>query len=30
MNPPLFLKDGDRMDLSIDILGSQNAKVIAE
>ena len=30
MNPPVFLKDGDKMDLAIDNLGSQNIKVIAE
>ena len=30
MNPPVFLKDGDRMELSIDTLGAQNAKVVAE
>jgi len=30
MNPPVFLKDGDKMDLSIDILGAQNTKVVAE
>ena len=30
MNPPVFLKDGDRMHLSIDTLGTQNAKVVAE
>jgi len=30
MNPPIFLKDGDTMELSIDNLGKQNIKVIAE
>jgi len=30
MNPPTFLKDGDSMELSIDMLGRQNIKVIAE
>ena len=30
MNPPVFLKDGDKMDLSIDTLGTQNSKVVAE
>jgi 2,4-diketo-3-deoxy-L-fuconate hydrolase len=30
MNPPVFLKDGDKMDLAVDNLGSQNIKVVAE
>ena len=30
MNPPVFLKDGDIMKLSVDCLGIQNIKVIAE
>jgi len=30
MNPPVFLKNGDNMELSIDNLGSQNIKVVAE
>jgi 2,4-diketo-3-deoxy-L-fuconate hydrolase len=30
MNPPVFLKDGDNMELSIDNLGRQNIKVLAE
>ena len=30
MNPPTFLKDGDRMHLTADNLGSQNIKVITE
>jgi len=30
MSPPTFLKDGDKMDLSVDNLGSQNIKVIVE
>ena len=30
MNPPVFLKDGDKMDLAVDHLGNQNIKVIAE
>ena len=30
MNPPVFLKDGDKMNLSVDNLGKQNIKVIAE
>ena len=30
MTPPVFLKDGDRMKLSVDSLGSQTIKVIAE
>ena len=30
MNPPVFLKDGDKMELSIDGLGKQNLKVTAE
>jgi 2-keto-4-pentenoate hydratase/2-oxohepta-3-ene-1,7-dioic acid hydratase in catechol pathway len=30
MNPPVFLKDGDKMELAVDNLGSQNTKVIAE
>ena len=30
MNPPVFLKNGDTMDLAIDNLGRQNIKVIAE
>tara|TARA_B100000795_G_scaffold214455_1_gene168189 strand:- start:118 stop:960 length:843 start_codon:yes stop_codon:yes gene_type:complete len=30
MNPPVFLKDGDKMNLSVDNLGTQNIKVIAE
>ena len=30
MNPPVFLKDGDKMELSVDNLGTQTIKVIAE
>jgi 2-keto-4-pentenoate hydratase/2-oxohepta-3-ene-1,7-dioic acid hydratase in catechol pathway len=30
MNPSLFLKDGDKMTLTVDNLGSQNRKVVAE
>jgi len=30
MNPPMFLKDGDQMKLSVDNLGTQNIKVVAE
>ena len=30
MTPPVFLKDGDRMKLSVDNLGTQTTKVIAE
>ena len=30
MSPPVFLKDGDNMELSIDNLGKQNLKVLAE
>ena len=30
MTPPVFLKDGDKMELSVDNLGSQTIKVIAE
>ena len=30
MNPPVFLKDGDKMKLSVDNLGTQNIKVEAE
>jgi len=30
MNPPVFLKDGDNMELAVDRLGSQNTKVVAE
>ena len=30
MNPPVFLKDGDQMKLSVDNLGTQNIKVAAE
>ena len=30
MTPPVFLKDGDRMELYVDNLGSQTIKVIAE
>ena len=30
MNPPIFLKDGDQMNLSVDNLGTQKIKVIAE
>ena len=30
MTPPVFLKNGDRMNLSVDSLGSQTIKVIAE
>jgi len=30
MNPPLFLKDGDKMELSADNLGTQNIKVMSE
>ncbi len=30
MTPPVFLKDGDSMELSIDNLGRQNIKVLAE
>ena len=30
MNPPVFLKDGDKMKLSVDNLGMQTIKVVAE
>ena len=30
MDPPVFLKEGDKMKLNIDSLGSQNSKVILE
>jgi 2,4-diketo-3-deoxy-L-fuconate hydrolase len=30
MNPPVFLKEGDKMKLSVDNLGMQNIKVVAE
>ena len=30
MNPPVFLKSGDEMKLSVDNLGIQNIKVVAE
>ncbi len=30
MNPPTFLKDGDKMELTVGNLGSQNIKVITE
>ncbi|MDC1010700.1 fumarylacetoacetate hydrolase family protein [Candidatus Pelagibacter sp.] len=30
MNPPVFLKDGDKMELSVDNLGTQTIKVITE
>ena len=30
MSPPVFLKDGDEMELSVDNLGKQNIKVIKE
>ena len=30
MNPPVFLKDGDNMQLAVENLGSQNIKVLAE
>ena len=30
MNPPLFLKDGDEMNLKVDNLGTQNLKVVLE
>jgi 2-keto-4-pentenoate hydratase/2-oxohepta-3-ene-1,7-dioic acid hydratase in catechol pathway len=30
MTPPIFLKDGDEMKLSVDNLGKQNIKVIKE
>ena len=30
MSPPVFLKDGDKMKLSVDSLGVQNTKVVAE
>jgi 2-keto-4-pentenoate hydratase/2-oxohepta-3-ene-1,7-dioic acid hydratase in catechol pathway len=30
MNPPVFLKNGDKMKLSVDNLGMQNIKVVAE
>ena len=30
MTPPVFLKDGDKMELSVDNLGSQTIKVITE
>ena len=29
-NPPVFLKEGDKMKLSVDNLGMQNTKVVAE
>ena len=30
MTPPVFLKAGDKMELSVDYLGTQTIKVIAE
>ena len=30
MDPPVFLKDGDNMELSVDNLGTQTIKVVAE
>ena len=30
MNPPKFLKEGDLMELSVDNLGIQKTKVLAE
>ena len=30
MNPPVFLKDGDKMELSVDNLGTQTIQVITE
>ena len=30
MNPPTFLKEGDLMELSVDSLGIQKTKVLAE
>ena len=30
MNPPVFLKDGDKMKLTVDNLGAQTTKVVAE
>ena len=30
MNPPVFLKDGDKMKLFVDNLGIQNIRVVAE
>ena len=30
MSPPVFLKDGDKMKLSVDNLGTQNIRVEAE
>jgi 2-keto-4-pentenoate hydratase/2-oxohepta-3-ene-1,7-dioic acid hydratase in catechol pathway len=30
MNPPVFLKEGDKMKLDVDGLGMQNSKVILE
>ena len=30
MSPPVFLKDGDNMELSVDNLGTQTIKVVAE
>jgi 2-keto-4-pentenoate hydratase/2-oxohepta-3-ene-1,7-dioic acid hydratase in catechol pathway len=30
MNPPVFLKDGDKMKLSVDNLGMQSIKVAKE
>ena len=29
MNPPMFLKDGDKMSLKVDNLGEQNSKVVS-
>jgi 2-keto-4-pentenoate hydratase/2-oxohepta-3-ene-1,7-dioic acid hydratase in catechol pathway len=30
MNPPVFLKNGDNMELSVDNLGTQTIRVVAE
>ena len=30
MNPPIFLKENDKMKLNVDSLGLQNSKVILE
>jgi|TARA_B110000967_G_scaffold132922_1_gene135720 2,4-diketo-3-deoxy-L-fuconate hydrolase len=30
MNPPFILKDGDKMNLTVDNLGSKNTNVVAE
>ena len=30
MKPQLFLKEGDKMKLSIDLLGEQNSQVVKE